>query len=234
ERSRIIERLQDHRERLKMLTHRLLEVQEEERRHIALELHDEIGQDLTGVKMLLAGHQDGADPSVEEAVNVVEHLMEMVRDLSLRLHPPMLEQMGLLPSVLWQSERYTSLTGVRVQFSHHGIKDRRFPPPIENAVYRVMQEALTNIARHAQVNSASVCLWADEKQITLQVEDEGLGFDPESPAGRDKGIGLSGIRERVALLGGSVEVDSVPNQGTRITVVLPILKKFISSQERAG
>jgi signal transduction histidine kinase len=232
ERIRLIERLRNQQERLKNLTNRLVEVQEAERRHLALELHDEVGQDLTGLKMILAGRMESGKEASDPALEVVDRLMEMVRDLSLRLHPPMLDQMGLLPTFLWHIERYTNLTGIRVKIAHQGVKDRRFPAVIENALYRVMQEALTNIARHAEVDFATVRLWAGDDIVELQVEDQGRGFEPQEIGIYERGVGLSGINERVTLLGGAMAVESQPGQGTRLSVEIPIARNSPPPKEQ--
>jgi signal transduction histidine kinase len=131
----------------------------------------------------------------------------------------MLDDLGLLPALLWLVERYTAQTGVRVSFER-GPLPERFDPAVETAAYRIVQEALTNVARHAGVREAVVRLWADADWLGLQVEDRGAGFDPRAVAGPS--AGLSGMRERAQLLGGHLEVESAPGQGTRVTAGLPL------------
>ena len=134
--------------------------------------------------------------------------MRQVREMSLNLRPSMLDDLGLLPTLLWHIERYTTQTRVKVAFEHSGL-NRSFSPDISIAVYRIMQEALTNIARHAKVNEANVHVWADEKAIYLVIEDLGSGFNAASlPIGTS--TGLSGMRERALLLGGSFKIESSP------------------------
>ena len=203
------------RERLHALSRRLVEVQEEERRHLARELHDELGQLLTGVRLQLEAG------SMPEALSLVGEAMAKVRALSLELRPAVLDDLGLLPAVLWHLERYTAQTGVRVAFQHSGV-DRRFPLELETAAYRVAQEALTNVARHAGVQAATLRLWAAGGALCAEVEDEGGGFEAEGAGGAYRTGGLRGMRERVELLGGSLAVDAAPGQGTRITAVLPL------------
>jgi len=212
-------------ERLQTLSRQLLEVQEAERRHIACELHDEVGQALTGLKLLLDMSTrlpaDEATASLGEAQAMVNELMALVRDLSLDLRPAMLDDLGLLPTLLWHFERYTAQTSVRVRFKHSGLEGR-FAPEAETAAYRIVQEALTNVARHAGVSEVMVRLWADQDMLGLQIEDQGTGFDPEAALAAGATTGLAGMRERAVLLGGQLRVESAPGAGTRVTAELPL------------
>jgi len=219
ENARLYSAEQAARERLHALSRQLVEVQESERRHLARELHDELGQLLTGVRLLLEGG------SVPDALTLVGEAMAKVRALSLELRPAVLDDLGLLPAVRWHLERYTTQTGIRVSFQHAGV-DRRFPLELETATYRVTQEALTNVARHARVQAATLRLWATGKSLCVEVEDNGDGFEvvtDTSENARHWTGGLSGMRERVELLGGSLTVDAAPKEGTRITAVLPLM-----------
>jgi PAS domain S-box-containing protein len=213
-------------EKLRAYALRLLAVQETERRHLARELHDEVGQSLTGLKLAL---ERGAPPG--EAVEFVKELMTRVRDLSLRLRPAMLDDLGLLPALLWLFERYTAQTSVRVAFEHR-LPPGRSPADVETAAFRIVQEALTNVARHAGVKEAVVRLWQDAGVLGIQVEDQGGGFDPALPIGPTGG--LSGMRERASLLGGRLEVESVPGLGTRLTAELPLSLPEELPDERFG
>lgn len=146
----------------------LLEAQELERRKIARELHDEIGQLLTGLKLTLEmAHRNQATPKalVEELAHaqaLVDELLARVREMSLELRSAMLDNLGLLPALLWHLERLTTVAQVRIDFKHAGIEGRRFSPELETAAYRIIQEALTNIVRHAQAHAATVRVWAIE------------------------------------------------------------------------
>jgi PAS domain S-box-containing protein len=214
----------EHGERMKILSRRLMEVQESERRSIARELHDEIGQALTGLKLTLEMGARLPPEQVSEyfgrALAVVNEIMARARKLSLDLRPGMLDDLGLLPAVLWHIEHYTAQTGVRVDFKHTGLEGRRFTPEIETAAYRIVQEALTNVARHAVVSEAAVRLWADNNRLALQIEDQGAGFDTESVFAARDTSGLAGMRERAMLLGGQLTVESRPGIGTRLTAEL--------------
>jgi PAS domain S-box-containing protein len=224
-RKRAQQQLQEYARRLQALSRRLLEVQESERRALARELHDEIGQLLTGLKLSLERSSRLAAGDVraalEEAEGLVKDLTGRVRDLSLRLRPTMLDDLGLLPALVWLFERYTAQTRVDVSFEH-GPLPGRFPPPVETAAYRIIQEALTNAARHAAVAEVVVRLWADDEALGLQVEDRGAGFDAHGVGAAGTSGGLSGMQERARLLGGRLEVESAPGAGTRVTAELPL------------
>ena len=225
ENARLFEEVRAARDRLQLLSRRLVEVQEAERRHIARELHDEVGQVLTGLKLTL---EMGASlppeefqANLEEAQTLVNQLMAEVRNLSLDLRPAMLDDLGLLPALLWHFERYTAQTQVHVAFRQIGL-ERRFQPEIETVVYRIIQEALTNVARHAGVDNVTVRVWADEETLNLQVEDQGTGFDPEAALAASVSSGLSGMYERVGLLDGQLSIESIAGAGTALTARLPL------------
>ena len=224
--ARLWDQLQSSREELQSLSRRLLAVQEAERRHVARELHDEIGQALTGLSLTLEmiGRLPGqvaAQPLKEARIMVVD-LMDRVSNLSLELRPAMLDDLGLLPTLLWHFKRYSSQTRVAVAFQHSGLEDQRFAPECETTAYRIIQEALTNIARHAGVLEARVTLWVDQGVLGLQVEDRGVGFDPDTLLAAGSSSGLASMRERARLLGGKLTIESAPESGTRVMADLPI------------
>src|ERR1700752_50853 len=231
-RKRAEESLRNYAERLKFLSQRLMEVQELERRNIALELHDEIGQGLTGLKLTLELSTrlpvDEVGASIGQARNLVNELMARVRNLSLALRPAMLDDFGLLPTLLWHIEHYTAQTKVRVNFKHSGLEERRFAPEVETAAYRLVQEALTNIARHADVQEANVRLWTNAKTLSIQVEDSGKGFDLESVTARETS-GLAGMREGATLLGGQLKIGSSVGNGTRLEAELSVSDGFAAN-----
>jgi signal transduction histidine kinase len=211
-------------EALRALSRRLVDVQENERREIARELHDEIGQSLTALKLMMnqsARSMDQAVPSsLLDAQVVVTELIRQVRELSLQLRPSMLDDLGLLPTLLWHIERYTIQTQVKVDFEHNGLQ-RDFPAAVNTAVYRIVQEALTNVARHANTKEVTVRIWADDKTISLRIEDRGCGFTPAALLSSTS-TGISGMRERVLLLGGKLNIETSPGRGTCLTAELPI------------
>lgn len=208
------------------LSRQVIEVQENERRAIGRELHDEIGQTLTGLKILVEMVQrQSVETSREKLIqmqDVVGELIDHVNALSLDLRPPMLDDLGLLPALLWFIDRYTSRMNVTVAFQHDGLQNKRFTPAVETAVYRLVQEALTNIARHAKVDTAMVRIMVSEIYLELSVEDRGAGFDVQAAFERSDALGLTGMRERVRLLDGDLKVDSTPGVGTRIFIRLPL------------
>ncbi len=208
------------------LSRQVIEAQENERRAIGRELHDEIGQTLTGLKILVEMVQrQSVETSREKLVqmqDVVGELIDHVNALSLDLRPPMLDDLGLLPALLWFIDRFTSRMNVTVAFQHDGLQNKRFTPAVETAVYRLVQEALTNIARHAKVETANVRILVREKYLELSVEDQGAGFDVQTAFERRDALGLNGMRERVRLLDGDLNVDSTPGVGTRIFIRLPL------------
>jgi signal transduction histidine kinase len=214
------------RQRLQALSRRLVEVQEEERRAIALELHDEIGQILTGLKLLLdsgaALPPEKLAGQLQQAQEVVNELIQRVRQLSLDLRPAMLDDLGLLPALLWLFDHYTSQTRVKVTCQHSRIEGERFPPEFETTAYRVVQEGLTNIARYAGTGQAAVRLWNDGSILGIQIQDKGCGFDPEAVLSSGNSRGLLGMRERAYSLGGWLAIDSAPGQGTCLTVEFPL------------
>lgn len=225
EQSRLHEAVRSGHERLQTLSHRLVEVAEAERRYIARELHDEVGQVLTGLKLTLEiGEHLPANAmraNVSEAKVMVSQLLKTVRDLSLNLRPPILDDLGLLPALLWHIERYTAQTGIQVSFSHSRLRSRRFAPEIETAAFRIVQEGLTNIARHAKVNKARVRIWTDVDILGLSIEDHGVGFDAQAVLSSGTTVGLIGICERASCLGGRAMIESTPGAGTLLTVELP-------------
>lgn len=212
---------------LQSLSSRLLEVQETERQHLARELHDEIGQLLTGLRLLLRINgelsADALKSRSEQARAIVDDLLARVRGLSFDLRPADLDQLGLLPALLALFGRYTAQTGVLVKFKHKGV-ERRFSSRIETSTYRIVQEALTNVARHAGVAGITVRVWTTEDMLNLQIEDRGSGFDPEVVLKAPRSSGLFGMRERITLLGGRINIESSLGGGTTITAEVPIDK----------
>jgi PAS domain S-box-containing protein len=213
-------------EALQTFSQRLVEVQEAEGRHLARELHDEIGQLLTGLILRLEAStrlpaEEGMN-SVREAQKLANELLSRVRGLSLDLRPAALDDLGLLPALLWQFERYTLATGVRVVFAHAAVEGRRFAPEIETAAYRIIQEALTNVARHAETAEAFVSISRVEDRLRVKIEDHGVGFDREAAGRTVPASGLTGMHERARLVHGRVRVESAPGAGTRVTAELSL------------
>jgi signal transduction histidine kinase len=224
ENAELFEQVRAGRERQRKLAKSLVDVQETERRHIAKELHDHLGQLLTGLQFMLETTKNQSSgkqrASLEEVQNSVTDIIGQVREMSLNLRPSMLDDMGLIPTLLWHIDRYTKQTQIRVNFRYDEIP-QRLPLEIETAAYRIIQESLTNVARYAQVNEVFVGLVRQDNTLWVEVLDEGKGFDLS--AGLDGlGSGIGGMRERASLLGGYLVVESFLNQGTQIVAALPV------------
>ncbi len=213
--------LREYADRMKILSRRLIEVQEAERRNIALELHDEIGQILTGLKLTLEMSsrlpEGELRASLAGAQALVNELMTRTRELSLDLRPATLDHLGLMSALLRHFRHYNSQTQVNVDFQQDGLEGRRFSPELETAAFRIVQEALTNIARHSASEAAVIRIWAKKKKLTIRIEDNGKGFDTKAAFAAHQSSGLAGMRERVLLTGGIFNVKSRSGLGTRLT-----------------
>mgnify|MGYP006196596079 CR=1 FL=1 len=209
-------------EDLREMSRRLLQAEEVERRRIAHELHDEVGAMLTSLQLSLRmnpAREAAARRELQESEALVSRLLEQVRQLSLTLRPSLLDDLGLVAALLWLFDRYEATTRINVRFRRNFAPEARFPPEIETAVYRIVQEALTNVARHAETDSVQVLLFMEPGVLVFHVIDEGRGFEPGE---RTESTGLSGMQERAALLQGSLDIESTPGDGTRISGRLPL------------
>lgn len=210
---------------LRAMSLRLVEVQEKERRFVAHELHDQLGQTLTGLKLVLEMSLKPTNPaqaeSFAEALRLIDDLMERIRRLSVDLRPHMLDDLGLVPALEWHFRRFGKQTGIQVQLKRTATFSR-LPALIETAAYRIVQEALTNVARHSGAKEADVRLWAGDERLRVQVQDRGKGFNAEQALAARNSTGLAGMRERAELLGGEFTLESSPGSGTLITVELPL------------
>ena len=213
---------------LHRLSARVINVQEEERRRIARELHDEVGQALSAVNLELTAAQQylqrtGTDTDLlSEARALADGALRNVRDLSQLLHPSVLEDLGLRAALRSFLNGFSRRAGTTVGFLEDGTPGR-LAPEAERAIYRIVQEAMTNVARHASAARVEVRMAEADGLVSVVVEDDGVGFDArdvERP-GRQGGLGLLGIRERVSQLGGTVRIDSVIGRGTRLEVTIP-------------
>ena len=231
------EKLKAYSRKLLVLSRRLVEAQETERRHIARELHDEIGQALTVMQLNLQAllKSPGAKtlvPRLQESLAVVEHVLAQVHDISLNLRPLILDDLGLEPALRWFTRRQAALVGLQAEF-HADPLAHRLNPVIETECFRVAQEALTNVVRHAQAKSVSVDLRKEAGQLHLRVRDDGIGFDVgniREQAVRGASLGLLSMEERAALAGGGLEFKSAPNKGTEVHAWFPFKLKTPSSE----
>jgi signal transduction histidine kinase len=212
---------------LQDLSAKVITAQEDERRHIARELHDEIGQALTAIKVELAYAQRSIDEHGESAGllhdvrTITDGALQQVRDLSYLLHPAVLDEFGLVAAIESYLKTFGKRHGLLAVLFHDGM-DARLPPATEAAAYRIVQEALTNVAKHAAAKSCRVYLTLFDTILKIKIEDDGTGFNPEKLRAQDrKGLGLIGIRERAAHLKGTVTIESLAGHGTRLMIELP-------------
>jgi len=214
-------------EALQILSRRLLETQESERRHIARELHDEIGQALTAVKINLQAAQrlpEAPVPYLEDSISIVDRTLQQVRTLSLDLRPALLDDLGLVATLRWYVDRQAQRAGFTAQFVADPLETRP-RPDIETACFRVAQEALTNVTRHAQAQQVRVELHQRDAELHLLIRDDGKGFDvrtAQERAAQGASTGLLGMQERVWLVGGQIDIESVPAGGTEVRVRFPL------------
>jgi signal transduction histidine kinase len=209
---------------LKELSARLVSAQEEERRAISRELHDEVGQSLSAL-LMEAGNAAASVPQdsavvrrhVESIKKLAEASVNVIRNMTLLLRPSMLDDFGLVPALEWQAREVSKRTGLRVHVAAEETAGE-LPDEHKTCIYRVVQEALHNCARHAQARSVRVVVRQEPLKILFSVEDDGHGFD----ARRVRGLGLVGMEERVNHLGGAFEVESRPGKGTKVAVELPM------------
>jgi signal transduction histidine kinase len=208
------------------LSARLVSAQEEERRNISRELHDEVGQSLSAL-LMEAGNAAAATKVPADVDHIRQHVdsikklaeasVNIIRNMTLLLRPSMLDDFGLVPALEWQAREVSKRTGVRVQVTAADSAGE-LPDDLKTCIYRVVQEALHNCARHAQARSVRVVVRQEGSKIILSVEDDGRGFD----ASRVRGLGLVGMEERVRHLGGAFHVRSTPGAGTKVDVELPL------------
>jgi len=231
EKARLFEAVSQQHKQLLALTGRLTEVQEAERKQLARELHDEMGQALTAISINLAAIQKELPAEcaakvyerLTEASWLAEQTLEQIRELSLNLRPPILDDLGLIPTLRWYIKQYANRVDIKTEFKTNGLEDR-LAPEVETTLYRVIQEALTNVARHAQASIVRLHLQRKQSSVVALIQDNGQGFDVAKildQEGLPTGTGLLGIRERVTLLGGKFNVRSQPGHGTQLTVAIP-------------
>jgi PAS domain S-box-containing protein len=223
--ARLFEKVSSGEKQSRALSGALMELQEIERRSLALELHDELGQLLSSTKMSLelipSLNETAGLEQLERAQGLISDLVQRVRRMALDLRPSMLDDMGLIPALNWLCKDYQIRTGEPVEIKQTGL-DRRFPPQLEIAVFRIIQEALTNVIRHAGNKRVIIRAWTDEQSINLQITDYGVGFDPVVVLSEHVSSGLSGMSERARLLGGELLIESYPGAGTTLTTRLPL------------
>src|SRR5271157_897478 len=214
----------EHIAEMKRLSASLVAAQENERRSISRELHDEVGQALTGVlvemanltTLIRAKDADAVAAKADGIKKLVENSIGVVRSMALLLRPSMLDDLGLVPALQWQAREVSRRNGVRVKVAAEQVSEE-LPEEHKTCVYRIVQEALHNCVQHSGASNVSVTVRQEPGRLLLAVEDDGKGFDPQQ-----RGMGLLGIEERVSHLGGSFAVDSKPGHGAVLRIMLPL------------
>lgn len=222
---------------LERLSARLVDAQEQERRVLARELHDEIGQALTALKMEIGVglRSEGLDPltraALDEARTIAESVLHGVRDMSQLLHPSILDDFGLPEAVGAYVRKFSARSGIRGTLELSGM-EARLPAGVEIAVYRIVQEALTNVARHSGASSCAVVLGHGGDKVHLTIEDDGGGSHSVSQATLSRGLGVIGMRERVQSLAGTFVIEQRAHSGTRVRVTIPVARQGLDQAAR--
>jgi PAS domain S-box-containing protein len=228
-RKRAEEKLKAYSRKLQALSRRLVTAQETERRNIARELHDEIGQALTVIQLnlqtlLLSPGVKALSSRLRDSLGVVDRVQQQVHDISLNLRPMILDDLGLEPALRWFTSKQAALVGLKARFHADPLK-HRLNLVVETECFRVAQEALTNVVRHAQAKTVTVELRKEAGKLHLRVRDDGVGFDVgavREQAVRGASLGLLSMEERAALAGGGLELESTPKKGTEVHAWFPL------------
>jgi len=218
----------------------ILHAQEEERKRIARELHDETSQALTSLLISLSLLEESVTDQagrerVRETRTLAHQTLRAVRNMSLDLRPSALDDLGLLPALRWYVKEYQQKCGIEAELTVSGMKERQ-PPEVETALYRMIQESLTNTAKHARAHHVWVTLTEDGLLLRATIRDDGRGFDAAGMMRRhwqERGLGLAGMQERAALLNGAVEIESEPGAGALITVTIPLRQENVATTSAA-
>ena len=231
ENARLMETIRNHSQELRGLTKRLFQSQEEERRRIARELHDEAGQALTGIKLGLDRLEDAVPPEakafrkeIEEIRNMLVRTSSEIRRLSYHLHPAVLIDLGLEPALDLYFAEASDHSGLDIEFHMVGF-DSRVESGIETVLYRFAQEALNNTLKHSQASNFYVSIIKSYPKIIFLAEDNGIGFDGLSAGTAKMSLGLLGMRERADLLGGTFQIRTQPGEGTRLRIEIPLMEE---------
>jgi signal transduction histidine kinase len=220
------ERLKESEDKLRRLAAHLISIREEERAHIAREIHDELGQVLTGIKMEVGWlakrlKEPALLEKTESMSKLIDSTVQTVRKIATGLRPEMLDDMGLIAAVGWQAKDFQKRTGIRCRAKLP--PESKYDLEISTALFRIFQEILTNVARHSRATRVDIDLSANDEGIELEVSDNGVGIPSSDLHGR-KSLGLLGMQERALLFGGTVVISGTPGEGTRVAVRIPIRK----------
>jgi signal transduction histidine kinase len=212
---------------LQRLSARLVQVQEQERRTISRELHDQVGQALTVIKLDVAQAEQGLNGSHPELIERLrrvrtgaEETLDVIRRMSMLLRPSMLDDIGLSAALGWYTKQFSASTGLTVNLTDDGSADR-FPDAYKTSLYRIVQETLTNCARHGEAKTISIELSSEENRYIARIHDDGKGFAASKVP---RGLGLMGIEERVAEMGGLFRLEAALGKGTSLFISIPLTK----------
>lgn len=220
------EEMQNSHEQLRQLTDHLHTIREEERFEIAREIHDELGQKLTGIKLdlhqvLRKSEASAIKPALRDTIDQVDNTIKIVRKISTELRPAIIDDLGLIAALEWQSSEFEKRTGIKCRFTSK-VTDRNFEKKITNTVFRIFQETLTNVARHSKATEVWAILNGSESEITLQITDNGKGFDQKNISTK-KTLGILGMKERATMINGTIAFQSKYKEGTTVILQAPLL-----------
>jgi signal transduction histidine kinase len=220
------ERLRESEDKLRRLAAHLISIREEERAHIAREIHDELGQVLTGLKMEVTwlAKRLKERPLIEKTdsmCQLIDSTVQTVRKIATGLRPEMLDDMGLVAAVAWQAKEFQKRTGIRCRVKLPA--ESKFDIDVSTTMFRIFQEILTNVARHSRATRVDIELGLPNDQVTLEVSDNGVGIQ-DNELHAKKSLGLLGMQERALLFGGDVRISGSPGHGTRVSVAIPLRK----------
>ena len=223
--------IEEARRELKELSARLVQAQENERTAISRELHDEVGQSLSALLVGLSNLSAAIPPSAADELKqyvdgireLAQNSVRVVRNMALLLRPSMLDDLGLIPALEWQARELSRSTGIRVNVAAEEVPDN-LPEQHKTCIYRIVQEALHNCARHSSASMVRIEVRGGPEAIHVMIQDDGRGFKPEI----ERGLGLLGIEERVTNLGGALQIDSQPGRGTLLAIALPIEERPVA------
>ena len=226
---------------LQTLSRQLMQVQERERKQLAHDLHDEIGQAVTAIKMNLQTMQRVADISavqetLTDSLGILDKILQRVRDLSLDLRPSLLDDLGLVPAVRWYVERQAQRAGLVAEVAAEHVP-QRLEPDLAVACFRIVQESITNILRHAKATTIHVDLRQTDQWLDLCVKDDGIGFSSRETLARAASrpsLGLLGMQERAQALGGTITIESLPGRGTEVRARIPLRSPEAAEDEERG
>ncbi|TET65557.1 MAG: GAF domain-containing protein, partial [Candidatus Zixiibacteriota bacterium] len=227
----LAQEVEEKRENLERLSSEIIQLQEKERKAVAGELHDSVGQSLTAMRINLDFAENSLPPGrkelksrIRQTSRLVADTMEEIRSIGQKLRPTMLDDLGLIPTLRWFIKDFSQQLSIPVHFRSQG-NTKRLTPDLKITVYRIIQEGLNNIAKHSKATEAWITLWVKDSVCSLEIKDDGIGIDAEKvlkSTDARRGFGVFNIRERASLLGGKLEIQSDKGKGTTLLVTIPV------------